>query len=99
MYNIFASVKTTISEVEITGGSAHATSENSNEHKPINAFIGTRYKGWTSGGVLPQMVWYDFGSGNAFVPARVTFRGERKHIPTVWEFVGSNDETCGKYGK
>ena len=91
-------MKTTISEVEITGGSAHTTSEYSDEYKPINAFIGTRYKGWTSGGVLPQMVWYDFGSGNAFEPARVTFRGERKKIPTVWEFVGSNDAVCSGSG-
>jgi len=97
-----------ISEVEITGGSADATSFYAENYKPKNAFIrdGSSRSPWDSGndpknkGVFPQMVWYDFGYGNAFVPARVSFRGRtdaenyQKQTPSVWEFVGSNDDVC-----
>merc|ERR550534_433926 len=52
--------------------------------------------------IFPQMVWYDFGHGKSFVPARVTFRGRPncdslscgQQTPAIWEFVGSNDDAC-----
>jgi len=104
--------KETISEVEITGGSASATSIYDNYRKPEKALIRGDPKswGWISGtdpknnGVYPQMIWYDFGHGNAFVPARVTFRGLvncggcQVYTPSVWEFVGSNDDVCSQSG-
>ena len=46
------------------------------------------------------MLWYDFTRNNSFVPARVSFRGQvqcdscMKYTPSVWEFVGSNDDVC-----
>jgi len=106
--------KETISEVEITGGKADATSTmNYAYYKPKYAFIRgytSNEAGWVSnndkknGGIFPQMVWYDFGHGNAFVPARVSFRGRmqcttcQKETPSVWEFVGSNDDVCSGSG-
>lgn len=104
-----------MSEVEITGGSAKATSVLSESYKPENAFIRGNPRPWESGGdkknddIFPQMVWYDFGHGNAFVPARVSFRGRpdcsssenlscRQRTPSIWEFVGSNDDTCAGSG-
>ena len=102
-----------MSEVEITGGSADATSawfEASGA--PNNAFIRGNALPWFSGsdkkntGIFPQMVWYDFGHGKAFVPARVSFRGRpdcenlscRQQTPSIWEFVGSNDNACAGSG-
>jgi len=95
-----------VSEVDITGGSASATSFYSSM-PPDYAFIrGKAHPGWNSGndannlGIYPQMVWYDFGHGNAFVPARITFKGiatqdtAQQYTPSVWEFVGSNDDVC-----
>jgi len=101
-----------MSEVEITGGSADATSVYSGSYKPDNAFIRGNKNQWQSGyddknsDIFPQMVWYDFGHGNAFVPARVTFRGRadcdslgcRQQTPAIWEFVGSNDNACAGSG-
>ena len=46
------------------------------------------------------MLWYNFTRNNSFVPARVSFRGQvqcdscMKYTPSVWEFVGSNDDVC-----
>jgi len=103
-------VKEAISEVEITGGSAGATSFYAKVEEPDNAFIRGNTYPWTTGvdkknkGIFPQMVWYDFGQGNAFVPARVSFRGRmncetcQKQTPSVWEFVGSNDDVCSGSG-
>merc|ERR1712142_698241 len=98
------------SEVQITGGSADATSFLYG-YPPYSAFSrGKGHDGWISGndaknkGIFPQMVWYDFGQGNAFVPARVSFRGRmgcsscQKQTPSVWEFVGSNDHVCSGSG-
>jgi len=100
-----------ISEVKITGGSAYATDVMSDDYKPDLAFLRGRFTtGWMSGsanrvyGVYPKMIWYDFGHGNSFVPARVTFRGYTKcdkctrYTPSVWEFVGSNDDVCAGSG-
>ena len=106
-------MKATISEVEINGGSANATSFWIESFKPDYAFSrGNAHAGWSSStkpkysGIFPQMVWYDFGKGNSFVPARVTFRGEincntdrcKSQVPAVWEFVGSNDDVCNTSG-
>ena len=48
------------------------------------------------------MIWYGFPADAAFVPARVSFRSRQDCCqdegPTVWQFVGSNDENCGKFG-
>jgi len=100
-----------ITEVEIIGGSASATSVYADRYKPNYAFIrGNARAGWLSKadpknrGIYPQMVWYDFGQGNAFVPARVSFRGRtdvkdyQREVPAVWEFVGSNDDVCSGSG-
>jgi len=97
-----------MSEVEITGGSPNATSVYNDYFKPKFAFIrgDSGNYGWLSAidpknkGIFPQMMWYDFGYGNAFVPARVSFRGRtdcetcQTQTPSVWEFVGSNDDVC-----
>jgi len=88
-------------------------STDNNLYPPKNAFIRGNPYPWLSGGdkknrdIFPQMVWYDFGHGNAFVPARVSFRGRpdydeslwwRQSAPSIWEFVGSNDDTCAGSG-
>merc|ERR1712142_53758 len=101
-----------ISAVKFTDGSANATSQSSSKYNPEYAFIrGKAQCGWFQGkdpenyGIFPQMVWYDFGHGNAFIPARVTFRGETSkcsphvtQVPSVWEFIGSNDDACTEAG-
>jgi len=87
-------------------------STDNNLYPPKNAFIRGNPYPWLSGGdkknrdIFPQMVWYDFGHGNAFVPARVSFRGRpdcenincRQNTPSIWEFVGSNDNACAGSG-
>ena len=48
------------------------------------------------------MVWYDFPASRAFIPGRISFRGRQgcctDEAPTMWQFVGSNDEICSKSG-
>jgi len=100
-----------IVEMAFENGSAHATSswDNSN-HSPAKAFIvGNKGEYWHSSsgakhlGVFPKMIWYDFSFGNGFVPARITFQGapnaDLTFVPSIWEFVGSNDEICSKSGE
>ena len=99
-----------IAEVACNNGSANATSFWSG-HEPANAFIvGNKDAFWLSGsdakykGVFPKMIWYDFSDGNGFIPARITFQGLQsckptectQFTPSIWEFVGSNDDVCGK---
>jgi len=100
-----------IAEVAFENGSAHATSNAGSSYKPANAFIvGNKNAYWHSGGddkhygVFPKMIWYDFSIGNGFVPARITFQsrqngdGSQIYTPSIWEFVGSNDDVCSKSG-
>jgi len=94
-----------ISEVEIKRGTARATDESLNPAwKAEGAFIINHPYGWNSGGDAPSpvMIWYEFPSDRIFVPARVSFRSRQDcclvDTPTMWQFVGSNDEECGKYG-
>jgi len=89
-------------EVVFEGGSAHATSENS-EWTADKAFIQGHAKAWhNSDAILPSMVWYEFPASRAFVPGRISFRGRQdcclEQGPTMWQFVGSNDEVCSKSG-
>ena len=101
----FFSSVASIAEVAITGGTAKATTYHSSPWLPINAFtLGHKY-GWHIAnpyGMLPQMIWYEFPAGKTFVPARVSFHPRQdccpERGPSVWQFVGSNDSTCGKYG-
>ena len=98
-----------IAEVAFINGSAHATSDDS--RLPPKAFIvGNKDAFWHSGGdakhwaVYPKMIWYDFAIGDGFVPARITFQscqngnGCPTYTPSIWEFVGSNDDVCSKSG-
>jgi len=103
-----------IAEVAFKNGSAHATSVHSSSYGPAKAFIvGEVNKFWESSsdakhrGVFPILIWYDFPVGNDFVPARITFQGcqnlgnpttDTKYTPSIWEFVGSNDEVCSESG-
>jgi len=105
-------MRNAMTEVEITGGTAGASSfyQNQAQFKPENAFIAGSFKPWDSGvdkknkARFPQKVWYDFGQGNSFVPARVSFRGRmdcktcQRQTPSVWEFIGSNDDVCSRSG-
>merc|ERR1711942_346969 len=51
---------------------------------------------------FPEMVWYQFPVDAAFTPARVSFRPRGscclEQAPTMWEFVGSNDQECKEAG-
>jgi len=107
-----------LSEVEIAGGSAKATSNftpNSIDWNPLAAFDEGEGKGWHSGDLagkydrFPVLVWYEFPEEKLFVPGRVSFRGRqdltsssqdwKEQTPSEWQFVGSNDQSCGKFGK
>jgi len=103
-----------IAEVAFKNGSAHATCFLSDYYGPAKAFIvGDKNAFWSSGsdakywGVFPKMIWYDFSVGNGFVPARITFQGcqnmqeptaDIESTPSIWEFVGSNDDVCSESG-
>jgi len=92
-----------MAEVEITGGTAKATSYHSSDWLPINAFTLGHAYGWhiaSPYGMFPHIVWYEFPAGKTFVPARVSFHPDNRpeRGPTIWQFVGSNDPTCGKFG-
>jgi len=98
-----------IQEVEIKGGSAHATAiHGSPTWAPGNAFILGNPTGWHNGltemkRILPVMVWYEFPANKIFTPGRISFRLGQDNTPdqgpTIWQFVGSNDETCEKLGR
>jgi len=90
-------------EVAFEGGSAHATSEAGAPWTADKAFILGHAKAWHNArAILPSMVWYEFPSSRAFVPGRISFRGRQDccldEAPTMWQFVGSNDEICSKSG-
>jgi len=96
-----------ISEVVFEGGSAGATSIHRAPWTPDKAFSRGHSHAWHNANeaadrVFPDIVWYEFPAGKSFVPGRVSFRGRQdcclNQTPTVWQFVGSNDESCGKYG-
>jgi len=99
-----------IAEVAFINGSAYATSYY-DSHPPAHAFIeGNKDFYWHSygdakyKGLFPKMIWYDFSIGNGFVPARITFQSAQRseadttYVPSIWEFVGSNDDVCSKSG-
>ena len=94
-----------IREVNIQGGSAHATSTHPAPWTPDKAFsVGHNYA-WHNNGDnnrLPSIVWYVFPVGQTFIPARVSFRARQdcclQEGPTVWQFVGSNDPNCWQFG-
>ena len=91
-----------IAEVEIIGGSANST-----EYVPYgppteNAFDFFQELSWSGSDVVfPAILWYEFPANAAFIPARVSFRPAHKGMmdqgPTMWQFVGSNDEECGRF--
>jgi len=100
-----------LQEVKFEGGKAGASSKWSPGKNPEKAFtINTDY--WSGGRnkhgrgdevPFPYFVWYDFGN-RTIVPARVGIRGwfqpvDTGYGPTMWEFIGSNDEECGKYSR
>merc|ERR1712200_354563 len=92
---------------EITGGSAHSTSVHET-WKPLDAFREDSSRGFHSRKPerYPVLVWYEFPEEKLFVPGRVSFRGRQDaglapplQTPSEWQFIGSNDQTCGKFGK
>ena len=90
-----------LAEVTFEGGHAKATSQHPSWIAE-NAFILGHAKGWHNDGqIFPSMVWYEFPAGKHFVPGRVTFRARQDcclvDTPTMWQFVGSNDETCDRF--
>ena len=92
-----------LTEVKFEGGSANATKESPPTWTAAKAFILGHEYGWSTGDeILPSTVWYEFPVGQQFVPARVSFRARQDTItleaPTMWQFVGSNDETCQRFG-
>merc|ERR1712002_447134 len=93
-----------LTEVKFEGGSANATEDQGAPWNPANAFILGHENGWANGDeILPSTVWYEFPVGQQFVPARVSFRtrytsADGKYGPTMWQFVGSNDQTCQRFG-
>ena len=85
------------------GGSAHATTEHPPPWTADKAFILAHPNAWHVnsgvGRILPHTVWYEFPAGKRFVPGRVSFRARQDcscldQAPTMWQFVGSNDEIC-----
>jgi len=106
-----SSLTEAIAEVAFENGSAHATSESESSHSAAKAFIVGNKQNFCCStdvsplhGVFPKMIWYDFSIGNGFVPARITFQSSHRreidtqHTPSIWEFVGSNDDVCSKSG-
>ena len=68
-----------ITEVEIKGGSAKATSVHSSSWNPEEAFKTTTKTGWHNKAnpdqaAFPEMIWYEFPANAAFYPARISFR-------------------------
>ena len=90
-----------LTEVTFQGGSAQSTSQSLAPWTCDKAFILGHANAWHNGNaILPSMVWYVFPVGKRFVPGRVSFRGRQgcclDEAPTMWQFVGSNDETCDR---
>jgi len=100
-----------LQEVKFEGGKADATSLYAPDFPARNAFrsntdiwAGGKNKHGTGDNVpFPHLIWYDFGN-QSIVPARVGIRGDYVDVPSgyapsMWEFIGSNDEECGKYSR
>jgi len=102
-----------ISEVKFEGGSAKATSCHPAPWTAEKAFILGHINAWQAGrqpgaqktewAIFPTIIWYEFPADKTFIPASVSFRPRQdcclNEAPTVWQFVGSNDAACGKYGR
>ena len=96
-----------LAEVRFEGGSAHATSSHPAPWTADKAFIRGHTNVWHNdigdGRIFPQTVWYQFPAGSRFVPGRVSFRGRQDccedSAPAMWQFVGSNDETCNEFSR
>jgi len=102
-----------LAEVEIKDGTAHATSVHSASWTADKAFSVGHNEGWHNKPDpitkkqerFPILVWYEFPAENSFIPGRVSFRARQdtdegiNQLPAQWQFVGSNDPTCGKFGK
>ena len=102
-----------LAEVEIKDGSAHATSEYPAPWTADKAFSVGHNVAWHSKfdpitkayDRFPILVWYEFPAENTFIPGRVSFRARqdeiklKNQIPGQWQFVGSNDAKCNKFGK
>ena len=91
-----------LTEVRFQGGSAQSTSQAGPPWTADKAFILGDANAWhNSRGIFPSTVWYEFPTGQRFVPGRVSFRARQDCCqdqgPTMWQFVGSNDETCDRF--
>jgi len=93
-----------IKEVRFEGGVAGASSRLYNDRSgPENAFM-RNDQSWMSGKnasgegkyvFFPHLIWYEFKTGNAPVPAEISFTAVKfAHGPTKWQFVGSMDKGC-----
>ena len=93
-----------LAEVTIEGGVAKTTAYTPGNWVAKNAFIQGHAQGWYMGAIngewgrFPQMLWYEFPAEKAFVPARISFDSRQdccpEETPSIWEFIGSNDEDC-----
>ena len=93
-------------EIEFTGGVADASSTWGG-YIAAYAFVarnGARYNSdvhvWRAGGDPPAYIWYDF-KGRRICPAKVSFLPRQDglswaiaEMPSKYQFLGSNDETC-----
>ena len=94
-----------LAEVTIEGGVAKTTANTPGNWVAKNAFIQGHAQGWFMGAIngeygrFPQMFWYEFPADKTFVPTKVSFNTRQDcdcndQIPTIWQFIGSNDEDC-----
>ena len=99
-----------LAEVRFEGGVANSSppSEGDTGWTASKAFILGHTKSWYSGvgKIFPMTVWYEFPEGKHFVPGRVSFRGRqdcpncfKDQTPTMWQFVGSNDDKCDRFSR
>ena len=100
-------MKLLISEVEIKGGSAFATAYHPGRWAPENAFSAGELAWGGFQVTFPAIVWYKFPANATFPPARVSFQaradptaahGVHTDGPVAWQFLGSNDPVCGRFG-
>jgi len=100
-----------LQEVKFEGGKADASSRYDGSSYPPQGAFRSNTDTWVSGRnkhgagdrmPFPHLIWYDFGN-QSIVPARVGIRGDYTppagYGPSMWEFIGSNDEECGKYSR
>jgi len=94
-------------EVEFKDGFANATQNYQSgwtADKAFNPDPALILYAWHNGyETLPSIVWYVFQDKDVFVPVSVSFRPRqdppdwKDMAPTMWQFVGSNDETCNRF--